>query len=399
MQSSNDGKHGSASGAERPPHSQKSAPTDTQLPAVRALQTPAAPVLGESRALRGLFLAGTVALLILGIGLFLWQPWVTAPTAVALETVALAPVARVLAVNGRVVGESSVDIRPLVSGRITALSVREGDVVSLGAILAQIDQRAQSAIVRQAVAGLDTALVAQAAAEDALTRARALGGSTSRLVLEDALRATLTSGQEVVRMTAMLEQAQVTLSLFTLTAPLAGTVTDLPVTPGQTVDPGTRLMTLSDMDHLVVEAVVDETHALELQAGLAATMRPTGSTAVLQGQVSRVAQEVDAATGGLTVTLVPDAALAAPIGLTVTANITIDDRDAAITVPRAAVVVDEAGTAVFVLQGTVAARRAVSTIEWPAARLIVTEGLSPGDVLITDATGLTDGVPVTVLVP
>lgn len=200
-------------------------------------------------------------------------------------------------------------------------------------------------------------------------------------------------------MAAVLEQGRVALSLFTVTAPMAGTVTDLPVVPGQTVDPGSVLMRLADMNHLVVEAVVDETHALELRAGLAATMRPTGASAVLTGRVSRVAQEVDAATGGLLVTLLPDAALVAPIGLTVTANITIEDRAQAITVPRAAVVTDEAGTAVFVLEGKAAKRRAVSVIEWPAARLIVTEGLAPGDPVIADAAGLSDGVAVAVAVP
>ena len=200
-------------------------------------------------------------------------------------------------------------------------------------------------------------------------------------------------------MTALLEQAQVALSLYSVTAPMAGTVIDLPVVAGQTVDPGTVLMIVVDMGHLVVEADVDETHALELRTGLAATMRATGSSGVLTGRVSQVAQEVDAATGAIAVTLKPDTSLAAPIGLTVTANIVIEDRAAAITVPRAAVVTDEAGTAVFVLQGATAARRAVAVIEWPAARLIVTYGLSPGDPVIADATGLKDGAVVAVGVP
>jgi hypothetical protein len=35
--------------------------------------------------------------------------------------------------------------------------------------------------------------------------------------------------------------------------------------------------------------------------------------------------------------------------------------------------------AVFVVVNGVAQRRAVSVIDWPAARLIVTDGLGPGD--------------------
>lgn len=97
--------------------------------------------------------------------------------------------------------------------------------------------------------------------------------------------------------------------------------------------------------------------------------------------------------------LTPDTALVAPIGLAVTANIVIEDRAAAITMPRAAVVTDDAGTAVFVLQGEIIARRAGSVIEWPAERLIGVDGLSPGDLVITDAMGLRNGAAVKVGVP
>jgi len=41
----------------------------------------------------------------------------------------------------------------------------------------------------------------------------------------------------------------------------------------------------------------------------------------------------------------------------------------------------------------------VTVIDWPAARLIVTGGLEPGDMLIIDAAGLSDGQAVRVAVP
>ena len=37
----------------------------------------------------------------------------------------------------------------------------------------------------------------------------------------------------------------------------------------------------------------------------------------------------------------------------------------------------------------------VTVIDWPAARLIVTKGLTPGDQIIVDSTGLSDGQAVT----
>ena len=55
--------------------------------------------------------------------------------------------------------------------------------------------------------------------------------------------------------------------------------------------------------------------------------------------------------------------------------------------------------AVFVLRGGRAVQTLVTVVEWPAARLIVTDGLNAGDQVIIDSTGLSDGLAVTVAVP
>ncbi|MEY3533219.1 MAG: hypothetical protein RI979_1243, partial [Pseudomonadota bacterium] len=55
--------------------------------------------------------------------------------------------------------------------------------------------------------------------------------------------------------------------------------------------------------------------------------------------------------------------------------------------------------AVFVLSGGKAVQTPVTVVEWPAARLIVTDGLNAGDQVILDSTGLSDGLAVTLVVP
>lgn len=341
-------------------------------------------------------MAGLVLAACLG-GLAWFQPWATAVTEVRVEDVVLGPVARVLAVNGRVAGEVSVAVRPLVSGFLSAVSVLEGDAVAAGAVVAIIDPATQVAVVRQAVAGLDAALVAQADAQSTYSRTDALGANAAGVVLENATRAVQSATQEVARMTALLEQAQIQLAKFTITAPIAGTVLELSAEPGQTVDAVTVLMTIADLRRLVVETDVDESYATQIRLDQTATLQLAGETEVRQGHVSFVSQRVDVATGGLSIDLTPDTALVAPIGLTVTANITVDDRAAAITVPRAAIVRDENGSAVFVVRDGLASRQSVAVIEWPAARLIVIDGLEVGEIVIGDATGINDGRAVKVV--
>ena len=329
-------------------------------------------------------------------GVLYLQPWAAKVPAVAVETVTLGPVTRVLAVNGRIATQWSVDIRPLVSGVLLDVLVAEGDVVKPAQVLMQLDTATQQAVVRQAVAGLDTALAAQQAAIATHARTQALGTNAARVALENAARAELQADQEVARMTALLEQSQIQLDRFTLRAPKAGTVLTMQADLGQNVDPATVLMTIGDLNHLVVETSVDEAYATQIRKDQPATLQLSGETLVRAGHVSFVSQRVDADTGGLAVKLAPDATLSAPIGLTVTANITVDDRASAITVPRAALIRSATGDGVLVVADGRAKTRAVTVIEWPAERLIVTDGLNAGDVVIADATGLTDGQAVKV---
>lgn len=332
-----------------------------------------------------------------GLGVLLYlQPWVASVTPVAVETVAPGPVTRVLAVNGRIAGVQSVDVRPQVDGTLAALLVVEGDVVGVGTALARIDPATQQAVVRQALAGLDGALVAKVEAEATYDRTKTLGSIAARVVLDNAARAVEIAEQEVARMTALLDQAEIQLGKYTIRAPLTGTVLVLTAEVGQTVDPAVALMTIADLDRLVVETDVDESYATQITVGQLAGLQLSGETVVRGGKVSFVSKRVEETTGGLAVEVTPDAALTAPIGLTVTANITVDDRPVAVTVPRAAIVHDADGDGVLVVIDGLARRRAVTVIEWPAARLIVTDGLAAGDAVIADATGIVDGQAVAV---
>lgn len=370
-------------------------PPEPRLPAVRPPY--GAPMHKAARRIWvwavGLALAGGA-----GLGLY-FQPWIAGPVAVAVEAAAMAPVTRVLAVNGRIAAAHSVDVRALVGGSLAEVPVAEGDGVQAGMDIARIDAATQEAMVRQAVAGLDAALVAVAQARDAFARAEALGANVARAALDTAARDLQSAEQEVVRTTALVDQAQVQLEYYTIRAPMTGTVLELNVDPGQSIDPSTVLMTIADLGQLLVETDVDEAYATQISAGLPAVLQLAGETTLREGRVSFVSQRVDAATGGLAVELLFDAPVSAPVGLTVTINIIVDSRDAALTAPRAAIQTGEAGDAVFVVRDGKAQRRPVSVIEWPAARLVVTEGLAPGDVLILDASGITEGQAVRVEAP
>ncbi len=324
------------------------------------------------------------------------QPWTEKPAVVALEVVTPGPLTRLLAVNGKVAALHSVDVRSTVSGRLQGIIANVGDTLRQGDVLARIESAQQQAVVRQALAALDAGLVGLAQAEARVARDRALGANVSRAALEDAQRAAQIAAQEVGRLTALFDQAQIALEYHTVTAPIAGTVVASEADVGQTVDPATVLFTLADLGQLIVETDVDEAYAVQIAVGQPVVLQIVGEAGVRSGKVSFVAPQVNEASGALSVKLAFDQAIIAPVGLTVTANITVDSQAGAISVPRAAVVTVGARDGVFVLAGDLVQRREVVVMPWPAARLMVTSGLAAGDKVIVDATGLVDGQSVTV---
>lgn len=329
-------------------------------------------------------------------GVLYYHPWIAPKAAVAIETVTLGPLTRVLAVNGTVAALTSVSVRSAVGGRLVALNADAGDKVAVGVVLAQVDATQQQAVVRTAQAALDAGLVAQAQALATFNRTEALGGNVTRNTLEDAARAMQSADQEVGRLSALVDQAKIELTKYAITAPIAGTVLTRGVDPGQLVDTSSALFTLADLSQLIVDTNVDETYATQIATGQPAVLQFVGETRTLTGKVIFVAPQVDVATGGLEVKIGFDTPQAVPVGLTVTANIIVAQKTAAISAPRAAIATDATGSAVFLVGDAVARRQAVTVVDWPADRLEVTKGLAAGDRLILDPTGLKDGQAVTV---
>ena len=360
-----------------------------RVPAVRPPQTSPASPPSRKRGLWRWGAAGALGLVLAGVAFS--QFWMARPTPVSVEIVTPAPVTRVLAVNGRLAALHSVAARARVGGAVVALPVVEGDTVEAGQVLARIDAEAQNAVVRQAMAALDAALIARDEVRETYDRSLALGENIPRSVLESQARAVQSAERDVARLTAVLEQAQVALRDHTIRAPMDGTILVLDAEAGQIVDQATPLLTLADLSDLIVEADVDEAYATQIAAGQPAVLQLAGETDTRDGQVEFASRQVDVATGGLAVRIGFADPVVAPVGLTVAVNIIVDRREAALTVPRTALRPDGSATGVFVVQDGAARLQPVTVVEWPAARLIVTSGLAEGDAIVTEAMGIAEG--------
>lgn len=234
--------------------------------------------------------------------------------AVRAETVTARDLVATVTANGWIRPRRAVDIQADLMGRITELWVREGDSVKVGQVLLQIDPTEYEAAVARARAGVAEASARQAQsranllqAERALERTRAIAARDSTLVspqtLEDAItqvevqRALVeAAGHGVAQANAALREAENRLAKTTIRAPLAGVVTRLNVETGETAivgtmnNPGSLLLTISDLS--VMEAVVrvDETDVPALALGDSASIEIDAFTRQLfTGTVTEIA--------------------------------------------------------------------------------------------------------------
>lgn len=196
--------------------------------------------------------------------------------------------------NGKIQAKRKVDLSALVMGQIVNLAVKEGDKVKRGQLLLQID-RAQLAAQAQGRAAsleamrhdLDAAKATAAQAKFDFERAQQNFKANilaeaefqkAKSALETA-NANLAATEQRMYMTgADLAASRDSLSKTTVTAPLDGVVTFLPIKEGEVTvigtmnNPGTQLLTVSDMAEVEAVMMVDETSVPQVKVGQKANL-------------------------------------------------------------------------------------------------------------------------------
>jgi RND family efflux transporter MFP subunit len=156
-----------------------------------------------------------------------------------------------------------------VSGAVVHLAVKPGDRVSAGQVLLRIDARAAEQGAAASEAQLRAARASQEVATQEFERQQKLHAaqfiSTAAL---DRARAEFRAAQaNASAQAAQAEAARTQSGFYTLRAPYAGVVSEVPVSLGDMATPGRPLLTVYDPSALRVSASVPQTVASRFQAG------------------------------------------------------------------------------------------------------------------------------------
>ncbi len=269
--------------------------------------------------------------------------------------------------SGTLTPKKKVDVSANTIGKITRLSVEEGDRVEQGQFLLEIDPteyatlvRGYEAAVRTAKADLDVAEATLEKSRKDLRRVEEMGDLSTEQQLDDARTALAVDEARVSAARARWRQAQANLDKaeydlekVTITAPMAGVVTRLNVEEGENAimgtlnNPGTVLLVISELATMEAEVDVDETEIVRIELGqpaqveidafpdttFAGTVTEIGNSPIY----TSTGQSGQAVDFKVTVTL-SDRIEGVRPGLSAEAEITVATADSALAVPIGAVV-------------------------------------------------------------
>jgi RND family efflux transporter MFP subunit len=180
---------------------------------------------------------------------------------------------------GRFEAVDQVDVRPRVSGYVTRILFRDGDMVARGQPLFLIDPRPNEAALAQARADSKRAEAAAANAKVELERAQRLVGSgwVSRSVYDARLASTQSAEAALAAARASERSKALDLSFTRVTSPIAGRVSDRRVSVGNLVsadsDPPTLLTTVVSLNPIRFAFAGSEQSYLKYQRAAQAATR------------------------------------------------------------------------------------------------------------------------------
>jgi RND family efflux transporter MFP subunit len=288
------------------------------------------------------------------------------PMPVEFATVSRGPVTEQILVVGSLIGEATVQVVPKVNGRLEAISVKLGDPVRRGQLLAKVEDSEVREQVRQAEASFQVgqATIRQREADLKLAKTNL---ERSRSLFERQLLPQQTYDDTEARhqaavaqldlaraqfeqAKARLDELRITLANTRIVSPVDGFVGKRFVDSGAFVGPNSPVVSVVDISTVRMVANLVERDVKRVFAGTKAAVEVDAFPGEkFSGRVSRVAPVFDPATRTAEMEIeVPNAGFRLKPGMYARVQLTVDSRADALMVPRNAVIDVEGRPGVFV---------------------------------------------------
>lgn len=342
---------------------------------------------GRRRTLGPAAIVVTVVVLLFA-GLFALRSWLNTPppqaplppTSVVAAVVTPTAVPDALEAVGSVQAVREVRLAAEAAGRVSAIRFTNGQHVRAGTTLVQLYDGPERADRAAAIARREFARQQLARAQDLLK-----SGAESREVVEQ-------RRSEYEQAKAAVGQLDARLVQKRIVAPFSGQLGIRRVNPGQYLNPGDEVASLTDLSRVYIDFAVPQQDLSKLRVGASVDVRSdawpnrrfTARLITIEPQISEESRNV-----WLRAELANPGQALRP-GMYVTASLRLPPQENALVVPATAIQTSAQGDSIVAIRGGNARREgkaepvAVTTGRRVGSSVIVTQGLKPGDVVVTE---------------
>lgn len=309
---------------------------------------------------------------------------------------------------GTMAAVNSANIAAQGAGVIDSIAVKDGASVKARDLLAALDDRAlQAAVTRdKAAIAKDQAAVADAQVTYDRTKAALASGAVTKQSIDDADAALREANAQLAADQASLAEDQVTLDHTRITAPFDGQLGAFLVSPGDYVQPGTTIVSLTQMAPLQAVFSLPDTELAAVQSSLAAkalkvqVVATFGGAAIATGPVVFLDTSVDQATGtvAMKADIANDDGKLLP-GQSISVNVQLGNSPTLVLVPSVAVRPGTDSDFVYVVEpNQTVQRRAVQVDLRLGDQAGLSKGVNDGEMVVIEGQdALSDGARVSVV--
>jgi RND family efflux transporter MFP subunit len=296
-----------------------------------------------------------------------------------------------LPISGSLKAVNSAVVKARVFGELQGLTVREGDIVKAGQVIARVDVTEYAARMRQAQEQADAAKAQIDIAQRQYDNNQALmdKGFISKSALDNSLNS-LTAAQATHKAAvAAVDVARKSLDDTVLRAPISGEVSQRLAQPGERVAVDAKIVEIVDLSRLELEATLSAADSVAVRVGQPALLRVEGNERPIQAKVVRINPSAQPGSRSVLAYL----GIVDPTGLRqgLFAQGTLDiGRTSALAVPLSAVRTDKPAPYVQAIENDKVAHKSVE----PGARgeadneaMVAVNGLAPGSVVLRGSVG------------
>lgn len=310
-----------------------------------------------------------------------------------LLTVTPAELRRTVPFSGSLIAVNTALVKVKVAGELLAVTVRQGEPVKAGQVVARVDPTDVQARVNARSADLEVARAQLQLSEKNRDTQRVL--LEKNFISKNAFDSTQ-SGYEVAVARlhvaeAELVSARKALGDAVLHAPIAGIVSERFAEPGERVAVDARVLSIVDLSRLEIEASLPASAIGAIGIGQEAAFAVDGfGERKFQGRVTRISPATAAGTRSVAVYVAianPGNALRA--GLFVKGELLLSRIENALAVPASAVRQERGASFVYAIEGGVLARKAVVVErDGPDAPVRIVSGIAAGDRIVRGNLGV-----------